>query len=142
MFAHDVGSIFYERGVHIDGKIIWIGMRDNKDIGVKQVVISFDVRNNMSSRHEPDIEEHGEPEHVCVVDDKLAVVFLCIVADDAVSSFLWLSSTDLFPVNEVNYTFVKQVDDMYQLPEFIGYHDDRFVFSNHYFKHVFFFGFK
>lgn len=51
--------------------------------------------------------------------------------DDAISSFIWLSGTNPFPVNEVNYMFVKHVDDMYQSHEFIGYQDDKFVFSNH-----------
>lgn len=130
--------IYYDRGVNIGGKVIWIGVRYDDEGDDEQIIISFDVTNNVSNCHEIDIDEEGQPGHICAVDGKLAVVFRSFVFIREVASFLWMSGVDPFPINQVNYTCVKQMNVMSQNFHFIGYQDGRFVFTNHFNGDVYF----
>lgn len=112
LFEYEIQSILYGRGVHIDGKIFWIGLREDDVSYVKRIILSYDARLNLSARHNIGIDEQADPEHIFAVDGRLAIVFRRIMTDHVVSSFLWLSGSQFFPINEENYTFVKQIDDM------------------------------
>lgn len=70
------------------------------------------------------------------VDNQLAIVFRYIITDDSVSFFLWLSGPELLPTNEACYTFFKQIDDLPQGYQFIGYHNNMLVYSDSQYEDV------
>lgn len=81
-------------------------------------------------RHDIDIDENGYPEHICAVGNRLAIIFRHLITDNSVSSFLWISGLDLIPTNGSRYTFCKQIDDLPQAYEFLGYHDNMLVYTD------------
>lgn len=123
---------FYERAIHIKGKLFWTGVRDDEEADLVHFIMCYNTCVKDISTRDIELIDDGLPKYITVVDNKIGVVFRQIVTDERVIMNLWVSQSD--DLSQFNLVHLLKIDRLTQDFDVIGFEDDCLVLSNSSFR--------